>query len=36
VRILVDEDLASRELIARLEAVFPGNIIAPERSTSDD
>jgi hypothetical protein len=36
VRILVDEDLASRELIARLEDVFPGNIIAPERSASDD
>jgi hypothetical protein len=36
VRILVDEDLASRELIRRLGSLFPRDLLEPERETSDD
>jgi hypothetical protein len=35
VRILVDEDLASRELISRLESAFAGDVLPPARETSD-
>lgn len=35
-KILVDEDLASRELMRRLESAFPGEVLAPTRETSDD
>lgn len=35
-RILVDEDLASRELITRLVAAFRGEILSPDRETSDE
>ena len=35
-RLLVDEDVASRELLGRLEATLPGMILAPERGVSDD
>jgi predicted nuclease of predicted toxin-antitoxin system len=36
VRLLVDEDLASRELIARLSAAFPGEVLLPDRESSDE
>lgn len=35
-RILVDEDLASRHLLSRLESAFPGNVLGPARETSDE
>ena len=35
-RLLVDEDLASRELIARLTAAFPGEVLLPDRESSDE
>ena len=35
-RLLVDEDLASRELLRRLESAFRGDVLRPERETSDD
>lgn len=35
-RILVDEDLASRELIRRLRDAFPDDILEPARETSDE
>ena len=35
-RILVDEDLASRELVSRLANAFPGDILSPEFGASDD
>jgi len=36
VRILVDEDLASRELLSRLESALPGDVLHPEKETSDE
>jgi hypothetical protein len=33
--VLVDEDVASLDLLRRLEAVLPGQLLAPERATSD-
>lgn len=35
-RVLVDEDLASRELISRLESALPGDVLPPAREASDD
>lgn len=35
-RVLVDEDLASRELLRRLEDALPGEVLHPDRETSDD
>ncbi len=35
-RILIDEDLASRELIRRLEAVMPGGTLRAAAGTSDE
>lgn len=35
-RILVDEDLASRELLGRLERLLPGIVLAPAREASDE
>ncbi len=35
-KLLVDEDLASRELLSRLETAFPGEVIAPDRNASDE
>ncbi len=35
-RLLVDEDLASYELLARLNEALPGDVLAPERETSDE
>lgn len=35
-RLLVDEDLASRELIARLELVLPGRVSRPVPGMPDD
>lgn len=35
-RILVDEDLASRELIARLTAALPGGVLDSDREASDE
>jgi predicted nuclease of predicted toxin-antitoxin system len=35
-RILVDEDLASRELLDRLERLLPGRVLAPTREASDE
>ncbi|MDQ3688439.1 MAG: DUF5615 family PIN-like protein [Chloroflexota bacterium] len=35
-RLLIDEDLASRELIARLTAAFPGEVLLPDRESSDE
>jgi predicted nuclease of predicted toxin-antitoxin system len=36
VRLLVDEDLASRELLRRLEDVLPNGVLPPDRSTTDE
>ena len=35
-RLLVDEDLGSRELLRRLDEALPGRILAPEREMSDE
>ena len=35
-RVLVDEELASGELLGRLEALLPGAVLTPERETSDE
>lgn len=35
-RVLVDEDLASRELIARLTSAFPGEVLSPDREATDE
>ena len=35
-RLLVDEDLGSHELLRRLEEALPGRILAPEREMSDE
>jgi predicted nuclease of predicted toxin-antitoxin system len=36
VRILEDEDLASRELLSRLDVAFPGEVLRPAGEASDD
>jgi hypothetical protein len=35
VRVLVDEDLASRELIRRLHDALPGDVLRPEPGSTD-
>lgn len=35
-RLLVDEDLGSREILRRLEEALPGRILAPQREMSDE
>ncbi len=35
-RVLVDEDVASRDLLRRLDKALPGQVLVPERETSDD
>lgn len=35
-KVLVDEDLGSHELLARLREALPGEILAPVRDTSDE
>lgn len=32
----MDEDLASRELLSRLDVAFPGEVLRPAREASDD
>ncbi len=35
-KVLVDEDVASHALMTRLREAMPGNVLAPERDTSDE